>query len=149
MARTSPQRRDDDEPGDEVVEAIGLLTEALETTERARGHLYSFHQLTGTADFKLGDAAERLHGLGYDELADHIETELVGRNVIDGRWTYQIVEEYDDTYWSALRAVDERARVELTGGRRHLHEAALKRRRRTPGHPHHTAGPEQGDRPVP
>lgn len=30
-----------------TVEAVGKLTEALETVERARGHLYSFHQLTG------------------------------------------------------------------------------------------------------
>ena len=36
------------------VEAVGKLTEALETTERARGHLYSFHQLTGSADLALG-----------------------------------------------------------------------------------------------
>ncbi|WP_162688408.1 MULTISPECIES: hypothetical protein [unclassified Streptomyces] len=36
--------------------ALDALSKALETTERARGHLYGFHQLTGTADFELGDA---------------------------------------------------------------------------------------------
>ena len=34
--------------------AVGLVTEALETTERARGHLYSFHQLTG--NYRSNDA---------------------------------------------------------------------------------------------
>ncbi len=41
---------------DVTVEALGRLTEALETTERARGHLYAMHQLTGEADFKLDGA---------------------------------------------------------------------------------------------
>jgi hypothetical protein len=50
------------------------MTEALETLERARGHLYAFHQ--------------------------------------------------------------------LVDGRRHLHEAELKERRRTHGHPAHTARPQ-------
>ena len=40
---------------EETVNALGALSKALETTERARGHLYGFHQLTGTADFELGD----------------------------------------------------------------------------------------------
>ena len=43
-----------------TVEALGALSEALETTERARGHLDSFHQLTGSADLRLGEAVEGL-----------------------------------------------------------------------------------------
>ena len=35
----------------EAVDAAGKMTEALETLERARGHLYAFHQLIGRADF--------------------------------------------------------------------------------------------------
>ena len=44
---------------DATVEALGKLSEALETCERARGHLYTFHQLTGSADIQLGDAVDR------------------------------------------------------------------------------------------
>src|SRR5690349_8080387 len=33
---------------DQTIDALGKLSKALETTERARGHLYSFHQLTGS-----------------------------------------------------------------------------------------------------
>ncbi len=89
---------------DKTVEAVGKITEALETTERARGHLYSFHQLTGSADLQLGEGVDLLRQAGHTELADRIEHDLVGRNVIDGRWTFQVVEEYDDTYWSTFRA---------------------------------------------
>jgi hypothetical protein len=126
---------------DTTVDAVGKITEALETTERARGHLYSFHQLTGSADLQLGEACELLREAGHAELAERIEHELVGRNVIEDRWTFQIIEDYDDTYWSEFRAFEQQARETLSGGRRHLHEARMKEERRTHGHPDHTAGP--------
>lgn len=126
---------------DATVEAVGRLTEALETIERARGHLYCFHQLTGEADFKVGDAVDQLRAAGHVEIADRIEREIVGRNVLPGRWTFQVVEEYDDLYWSAVRAAEHAVRDELVGGRRHLAEARLKEQRRTHGHPDHTARP--------
>jgi hypothetical protein len=129
------------EPDDATIDAVGLVTEALEKTERARGHLYAFHQLTGEADFKLGDGVARLREIGHVELANQLERDLVGRNVIEDRWTFQIVEDYDDSYWSAFRSWEQRLRTELTGGRRHLHEAVLKRERRTEGHADHTLGP--------
>jgi hypothetical protein len=126
---------------EKTVEAVGKITEALETTERARGHLYSFHQLTGSADLQLGEGVDLLREAGHAELADRIEHDLVGRNVIDGRWTFQIMEEYDDTYWSTFRSFEQEARDSLVEGRRHLHEAGMKEDRRTHGHPHHTREP--------
>ena len=125
-----------------TVEAVGLVTEALEVTERARGHLYSFHQLTGSADLKLGDAVEKLREAGHGDLADEIEREIVGRNVLPGRWTFQVVEEYDDTYWSPFREMEHAVRERLVQGRRHLFEAQMKEDRRTHGHPDHTARPD-------
>jgi hypothetical protein len=125
---------------DKTIEAVGRITEALETTERARGHLYSFHQLTGSADLELGEACDLLREAGHTELAERIERDLVGRNVIPDHWTFQIMEEYDDTYWSVFRAFEQEARDSLTGGKRHLHEAGMKEDRRTHGHPHHTKG---------
>jgi hypothetical protein len=127
---------------DLVIEAVGKLTEALETTERARGHLYSFHQLTGKADFEVGDAVDLLRRAARHEEADRLEQELVGRNVLYGRWTFQVVEEYDDNYWTVFRDLERKMREGLTQGRRHLHEAGLKEERRTHGHPDHTARPD-------
>jgi len=127
-----------------TVEAVGLVTEALETTERARGHLYSFHQLTGSADLKLGEAVGRLREAGHGVLADEIEREMVGRNILPGRWTFQVVEDYDDTYWQPFRDMERRVREQLGAGRRHLFEAGMKEDRRTHGHADHTARPEPG-----
>ena len=126
-------------PDDLTVRALGKLSEALETVERARGHLYSMHQLTGTADFQLDEAVSLLMQAGHHEWAQRVQQELIGRNVTPGHWTFQLVEEYDDGYWSEFRALEKAARDELAGGRRHLYEAELKERRRTHGRPGHEA----------
>jgi hypothetical protein len=126
---------------DATVDAVGKLTEALEFVERARGHLYSFHQLMGHADLLLGEACDALREAGNDSAAEQMETELVGHNVLYGRWTFQIVEEFDDTYWSLFREHERRVRDELLGGERHLHEARMKERRRTHGRKGHEARP--------
>jgi hypothetical protein len=127
---------------DATVDALGKLSEALETCERARGHLYSFHQLTGSADIKLGRAVKALRQAGHAEIADRIDTELVGRNVLPGRWTFQIVEDYDDMYWSLFRELERVARDELAAGVRHLYEARMKQSERTPGLAGHEATPD-------
>ena len=126
---------------DATVEAVGKVSEALEWVERARGHLYSFHQLMGRADFLLGDAVDMLRRAGHHEVADRLEAEMVGRNVIAGRWTFQIVEDFDDNYWSVLRDNDHTVRERLVGGIRHVYEAELKQDRRTHGRRGHEAGP--------
>jgi hypothetical protein len=122
-------------PDPETVEALGKISEALEAVERARGHLYSFHQLSGTADLTLQEGVRKLRATGHDYLADEIEAGLVGRNVLPGRWTFQIVEEYDDGYWSVFREYENKARQSLAGGRRHLHEANMKAEERAGKNP--------------
>ena len=118
---------------DATVEGLGTLSEALATVEQARGLLYGFHQLTGKADL--------LREAGATELADDLERDLVGRNVIADRWTFQIVEDYDANYWTTFRDFDARAREEFADGDRHVYEARMKQRERTQGHPRHEAGP--------
>ena len=130
---------------DDTVTALGKLSEALETVEQARGLLYGFHQLTGKADLLLQDAVDQFRDAGHDELADDLERDLVGRNVIADRWTFQVVEDFDATYWAEFRAFDQRARDELAGGDRHVFEARMKQRERTTGHPRHEAGPALPD----
>jgi hypothetical protein len=124
---------------DLTVEALGKLSEALETVERVRGHLYSAHQLTGTADFMLDDAVSLFRRAGHRKTAERIERELIGRNVLPGHWTFQLVEEYDDGYYADFKTIEKDARDELAQGKRHLYEAELKERRRTYGRPGHDA----------
>lgn len=126
------------------------MSEALEAVEVARGHLYAFHRMTGTADLTLGDGVDQLRRAGHTALADRIETELVGRNVLYGRWTFQVVEDYDAGYYATFRKLEAAAREELVEGRRHLYEAEMKEERRTHGAPGHGARPhsEPGESPA-
>ena len=141
MSGPDPRHRRPDGVSDATVDALGRLSEALEAVEIARGHLYSFHRLSGTADLTLGDAVGKLRDAGHAELAARIERDVLGRNVLGGRWTFQVVEEYDDGYYRTTREFTRAVREGLTGGRRHVQEQQMKDDRRTRGRPGHEAGP--------
>ncbi|WP_232665629.1 hypothetical protein [Pseudonocardia sp. TRM90224] len=126
---------------DELIAATGKLAEALTAVERARGALYDLHRLVGDADEMLDDVVAGLRESGRDDLADRVRDELIGRNVLDGRWTFQIVEEFDDGYYTAFRELEKDVRSEIVGGRRHVFEAELKERRRTAGKRGHEPTP--------
>jgi hypothetical protein len=134
-------RRRPDGTDDATIEAVGTVSEALECVERARGDLYSFHQLMGHADLLLGEACDKLRDAGHHAIAERLESQVVGRNVLNGRWTFQIVEEFDDTYWSVFREHERRVRDELQQGVRHVFESEMKERRRTHGKPGHERRP--------
>jgi len=144
MTGREPERDLDRRPAgatDAAVAAAGVMSETLEVVEEIRGHLYALHRLMGKADFKLDDAVRLLREAGADDLADQVTTDMIGRNVLAGRWTFQIVEEYDDGYYARLRDLEQRTRERLVAGRRHVAEAELKAARRTPGRPGHQAAP--------
>ena len=128
---------------DATVEAVGKLSEAFEVLEDARGQLFNFHRKIGMADLTLGEAVQLFRQAGHAELADRLETDLLGRNILAGRWTFQIVEEFEDGYYATFRDYDRQARDELMGGKRHVFEAEMKQDRRTPGRPGHAATPEE------
>lgn len=135
------EHRRPDNSDDDTIAAVGKVSEALECVERARGHLYDLHQLIGHADLLLGEAAEKLRASGHDEHATRLEDEVIGRNVIAGRWTFQVVEDFDDNYWSVFRDEERKIRDALQDGKRHVFESEMKERRRTHGKPGHSSRP--------
>ncbi len=132
---------------DELVEAIGKASEAFEYLERARGHLYSFHQLMGHADLTFGEAADLLDESGETDDAQLVETDVVGRNVLQGRWSFQIVEEFDDVYYDPVRETVRGLERRHLDGMRHLYESEMKERRRTKGRRGHEARPVPSEPP--
>ncbi|MEU4303408.1 hypothetical protein [Kitasatospora aureofaciens] len=124
--------------GDATVEALGMLTKALEYTERARGHLYAVHHMTGGADRMLAEAVRMLREAGHEVQAGLVEREILGRDVIPGVWTYQLVEAYDETYYRVFTTIEETVRQDLAAGRRHLAEAEMKQAARSRHHGHNT-----------
>lgn len=143
--RPDPEHRRPEGVSDDAVAVVGKLAEAVETIERARGHLYAFHQMTGYADEMFDEVVDGLRGIGRDDLADRITTELIGLNVVAGRWSFQVVEEYDDGYHRTVLDLDRAVRDELVGGRRHVMESEAKEQRRTRGRPGHAARPREKD----
>jgi len=129
--RTAARKRPP-EASDELVAALGKLSEALEGAEHARGMLYGFHQLCGTVDGNVQEAVSMLREAGEHELADEIAECLVGRDIIDGRWSFQIVEAYDEQYWEVFRDVEREARERTGFTERHVYEAELKEREQRP-----------------
>jgi hypothetical protein len=126
VAADLPDDRWQRPPGttDATVEALGRLSEALEYVHRVRGALYELHQLVGRADFLFEEAAELLRDAGHGQLADIVEGDVVGRNVLPGRWTFQVVEEFDDTYYLPVVGTEEHIRTELLRAPPSLRERA-------------------------
>lgn len=130
-----------DNVSDATVEAAGKVSEALEWVERARGDLYEFHQKIGHADELFADSADKLKKAGHDDLADLIMTRVSGRNVLDGRWSFQIMDEFDEGYYETVKSAEKEVRDRLLGGKKHVYESELKEKTRTHGKPGHESRP--------
>ena len=139
------QHRRPDGVDDATVEALGKLSAALDHVEDARGHLYAFHRLCGSAESTLEEATAMLRDAGHDKIADAFDQEVLGRNVLPGMWSFQMVERYDDGYYATAKGLERSALDELVGGRRHLFEAEMKELRRSRGIEGHEATPDDVD----
>jgi len=103
--------------------ALHRLTLGVEWLQRAHGNLLAFHHSTGHAMDHVAEAETLLRKAGHDDLADAIRDEYLPRGVIDGdRWSYSVVEEFEDGMLSDLQAFDAAVRADLADGQRHVAE---------------------------
>jgi hypothetical protein len=58
--------------------------------------------------------------------------QLIGIDVLEGRWTYQVVEEFDDGFYAAWKAWQHRVLAVTVDGERHAAEARMKAERQSP-----------------
>lgn len=130
-------------PGSDTatVEAAGKLSEALETVEEARGHVYAFHRLTGTADLAVGEAGDLLDGAGHRESPPSWARNSSDAGCWVGAGRSRSSRDYDDGYYATCRRLEERVRRELIDGRGHVHGTEPKESRRTPGREEPGASP--------
>ncbi len=106
-----------------------MLSKALETTERARGRALRVPPADRHCRLPGRDAVRLLREAGHGTEADLLEREVLGRNVIPGHWTFQIIEEYNRTYYQRFADLEHRLLHDLAQGRDHIQEAELKQRR--------------------
>ena len=133
MSRPAPEHRRPEGVTDETVEAVGKLSAALDHVEDARGHLYAFHRLMGSAESTMEEAEALMREAGHTDLADAMDRDVLGGNPLPGMWSFQMVEEYDDGFYARAKGLHQRALDELMDGQRHVFEAEMKELRRTRG----------------
>ena len=97
--------------------------------------------MIGRADFLFEEAADLLDDASLGDDAQLLRSEVVGRNVLDGRWTFQIVEEFDDLFYGPIRDTLRDLERRRLDGRRHVYESELKDRRRSLGRNGHERRP--------
>ena len=139
--RPAPEHRRPDGVTDATVEALGKLSAALDHVEDARGHLYAFHRLMGSAESTLEEATAMVRDAGHDDLADALDRDALGQNPLPGMWSFQMVEEFDDGFYARTKGLHQRALDELVQGQRHIFDAEMKELRRTHGRVGHEARP--------
>ena len=73
------------------VKALGSLSAALEVVEHARGYLYAFHRMPGTPTMRCRTRCVSFLRPGTQTWLLTSRGALVGGDVIDGKWTLQLV----------------------------------------------------------
>jgi hypothetical protein len=116
----------------ELLDTMATATEAMEYIERARGNLYTLHHLLVRADLLFAEVAASLRAQGHDDEAGLLEQQVIGRNVLENRWSFEVVEAFDDGFYGPVSGAVRDLERRTVGGQRHAREAALKRYRTTP-----------------
>jgi hypothetical protein len=116
------------EPSETDVEALHEVELGLEWLLRAQGHLVQFHHATGHAMDHLAVAEEGLREAGYDDLADELRDHHLPQGVVDeDRWSYDVLEDFQDGVLAAVQTFEADARDRVGDGTRHLAERRQER----------------------
>lgn len=110
------------------LEALHEVELGLEWAQRAQGCLLEFHHATGHGMDHLFRAEELLRAAGRDDLADAIRADLLPHGVVDeDRWSYDILENFQESLLAETRSLERRVRRELADGERHVRERRQER----------------------
>lgn len=108
VRRPAPDHRRPDDVTDETVETLGKVSAALDHVEDARGHLFAFHRLVGSAKSTMEEAYDHLGDTGHDRLADDLDRDVL------------------DSFYARTRGLHQRALDELVETQQHVFEAEMK-----------------------
>lgn len=116
----------------EALHQVELGTERL---HRAHGHLVAFHHNTGRGMDHLASAETLLRECGHPDLADELRDEHLPRGVVEGcgdetpagRWSYDVLEDFQESFLEAVVAFSERVTEQVGDGLRHAHERTQER----------------------
>ena len=122
MSRTDPP-----EPTAAERAALHELQLAGEHVQRAYGHLLAFHHQVGRAMDQYAAAESHLREAGYEAFADEIRDRPLPAGVVDDRWSYELVEEFERGFLAETTGFERRVRDHLVEGLRHVTEREQQR----------------------
>jgi len=122
MTDEDPTAADLPELSEGEMEAVHSVELATEWLQRAHGEFLELHHKTGHAMDRLDEAETQLRDCGHDELADLLRRELLAAGVIDGRWTYDLLEEFEEEFLSDMTDFKRQVCNQVADGQRHVPE---------------------------
>lgn len=111
-----------DDLSEEEREALHDIQLGTEHLYRAYGHFLSFHHAVGHAMNRLADAEAELADAGHEEHAAVLRNDLLPAGVVEDKWTYELVEEFQDGVLADATNFENVVRADLAGGERHVAE---------------------------
>lgn len=106
-------------------QAVHRVELGIEWLRRAHGALVEFHHATGHAMDHFAAAEDQLREEGYGDLADRLQEDCLPRGVLsDGRWSYAVLEDFEEEFMTEMTAFERAVREAATGGQRHVAERA-------------------------
>lgn len=109
-------------------EALHRAQLGVEHLHRAYGHLLAFHHAVGRAMDRFAAIEGDLRRSGYGAYADELRDDHLPAGVLGERWSYELVEEFQDGFLAEMTDFDRRLREDVVGGRRHVAEREQQRR---------------------
>ena len=113
---------DDIDLTEEEQEALHELQLGIENVYQGYGNLLDFHHAIGRGMDHLRDAEEILREAGHEERADMLRDEALPTGIIGGKWTYELVESFEQEFLSEVSGFEQEVREDLADGKGHITE---------------------------
>lgn len=113
------------------LEALHELQLGKENLHKAHGNLIKFHHKIGRGMGHYDTAVDLLREEGHDDLADNLQNGMA-MGVIEGRWSWSIVDEFEEFFLPTNLDAEADIRTELTDDsrERHINERLLENKAR-------------------
>jgi len=120
--------QDDLDLTDDEAAALHDLQLGIEYVHRAYGSLLEWHHNLGHAMDRMADAEADLRKAGHIRWADELRDEHIPAGAIDDRWTYELVEAFQQDFFNDVVAFEEAVREDVADGVGHVTEQQQQRR---------------------
>lgn len=108
-------------------DALHEMQVGIEHVRRGYGRLLDCHHQVGRGMDRFDAAREKLREAGHDELADELRDRHLPSGAVGDRWTYELVEEFEANFLTAISEFEASARERLADGRNHVSEREYQR----------------------